>query len=572
MLSFWRRLRIQFKIILTGSFIILLFSGFLFFYIVPKMKNMIIEQKKEKIGELVRFAGRIAENYYNEMEMGRISPDKAKSRAIWEIDDLRFGEDDEDHFLIVSTDGTVMANPYDTNQVGHNVMGLADETGRNIFAEMIELAKSEKRGYINHKAKYKFETEWMVEKISYVYLFEPWDLVITSGIFTEDIDKQVININFTIMGATAVVILIGIIILFLTSSSITRPLILLNEGLKNSDLRTELHTNMQDEIGIMVEEFNTFIRQIRDVIKEIKEASVHLASSSEEMSAVSIHFAEHSQQQSEAASMVTRTVEHITTEMDHIASDIDSEFQTLSNLIYTMEELSDMINVVDNDTADALMTIEKINEQAAVGDETLTKTGSLMKKISKSSTEMTNIISIINDISEQINLLALNASIEAARAGDKGKGFAVVADQISKLADETSQSIMDISTLISETDSIIQQGSQHVDLTIKSLTTIIEGIQTLDEMIRGISVKMKKQVGTKENVSNVIHEIKDMSDGIRMTTKVQKVSFNEINSHIKKISQGSQEIASGSEELSSSSEEVSGMAEVLKNKVDIFKL
>jgi methyl-accepting chemotaxis protein len=575
MVSFWRKLKIQYKILFAGFFTITLFSIFIILYIIPQMRELIVEQKKDKLKELVTFASRIVTNYHTEMEMGRLDEVKAKSRAIWEVDDLRFGADGEDHFIILSTDGTVQAYPYLTSLVGKNVLNEEDETGRKIFAEFIEIAtgaETDEDKFINHKAKYKFETERIVDKISYVEYFEPWQLIITTGIFTVDIDEEINRIRIVIGTTTFIVILIGVAILIFTSSSITKPLKILNQGLKNSDLTTELHTNMRDEIGEMVMEFNAFIKQIRKVVEEVKEASVHLASSAEEMSAVSLNFADHSQHQSEAASMVTRTVMHITDEMDHVAKDIDSEFTTLSNLIYTMEELSEMINIVDNDTAEAQQTIMKINDQARVGDNALSQTGSIMHKIKSSSTEMTNIISIINDISEQINLLALNASIEAARAGEKGKGFAVVADQISKLADETSQSIMDIGALIQESDSRIREGNEQVERTILSLKTIIEGIQTLDTMIRGISEKMKKQVGTKENVSKVIHEIKDMSDGIRMTTKVQKISFNDINTHIQKINRGSQEIASGSEQLSSSSEEVSGMAELLKNKVDQFKL
>jgi methyl-accepting chemotaxis protein len=103
-----------------------------------------------------------------------------------------------------------------------------------------------------------------------------------------------------------------------------------------------------------------------------------------------------------------------------------------------------------------------------------------MKKIGASSGEMTGIVEIINSISDQINLLSLNAAIEAARAGDAGRGFAVVADAISKLADQTATSIKDIDGLIRANTEEIERGISNARTTIETISGIIEGVESIN--------------------------------------------------------------------------------------------
>ncbi len=571
MIKPWRKLSILKKIILLGVFLIFLFSITTFFYFIPLIESNTIEKKKEKVRDLTNLAYFTLKTYSDKQKMGFLSKTKAQSEAIYLLNKFRFGFDKKNSFWVIKTDGIAVTLPYREDLVGRNMINVTDTKGKKLYKEMVEKCLKKGEGYVRFSRQYKSEVTTVVPMVSYVKLFKPWNFIVGTGVYISDVQAEIRGLYLQFGIITIILIVLGITSLFFTSRSIATPIKKLIKGVKDSNLDTQLKTDSEDEIGEMVLHFNEFILKVKRLILDIKDVSSDLAASSEEMSSISISFTESSQKQNDFANEIYKTIQKITDEMDNISVDIDTEFERLGQLVDTMHALSDIINEIDDLTQQSLHKIQDISSQAQSGKTSLDKMYTSMKKIGSSSADMLGIVKMINDISEQINLLSLNAAIEAARAGEAGKGFAVVADEISKLADETATSIADINIMIMENEKEISQGSIQVESTVTTIGTIIEGVNNIQKIIQGIAPKMKQQLGTKESVQKDLHEIKDMSDGIRMTTKVQKMSVGEINYHIKKILEGSESIAGGSEELASSSEEVAGMAEDLKYKITMFK-
>ncbi|HQL81681.1 MAG TPA: methyl-accepting chemotaxis protein, partial [Spirochaetota bacterium] len=186
----------------------------------------------------------------------------------------------------------------------------------------------------------------------------------------------------------------------------------------------------------------------------------------------------------------------------------------LEILLGTMENLSGIIVIMNTLVEEALVMIDQISNNALSGEKSLAVMSESMGNIRKSSQEMTGVIQIINDISDKINLLSLNAAIEAARAGDAGRGFAVVADEISKLADQTTSSIKSIDSLIRTNEQEIINGNRNVSETVGKINSIISDIEKIVEKITVISNKMSEQTVANQTVNENAEKVKVRSEQI----------------------------------------------------------
>ena len=572
MVTFWKKISIRYKIIIIGIVIIMFFAATVFFYYIPALENSILSKKKEKIKEHTEIAIWTINNFYRDFKEGTMKEDMAKKLAISHVKRIRYGPEKKDYLWINDFKPKMIMHPYATHLDGKDLSDFKDKKNKKLFVEFVKVCKKNGSGFVDYYWQWKDNKNKIVPKISYVQAFKPWQWIIGTGIYIEDVKEEITALYTRTTLITGLIVIISITIILIISNAISNPIKGLINGLKDSDLNTELTCDTNDEIGEMTIHFNDFIKKIKTLVLDIHGATSQLASSSEEMSAAAVSFSDYAMVQNHSVTDVTQTVHEITSEMDGVTIDIDKQFEILNTLVQRTEELSDLINSLALDIQKTMKIMNSIAKEAKSGEESLNQMYQSMSKIGKSSNVMNNIVEMINDISDQINLLSLNASIEAARAGESGRGFAVVADEISKLADETATSIKSIQTIITENDVEITQGVSSVDNTVQAMKKILNGVGISSSMINNISLKMRDQVGTKETVNREVQQVKEMSEIIRITTKVQKQAVSEISDLVFKINKGAESISSGSEEMASSSEEVASMAEFLKQKVEYFKV
>jgi methyl-accepting chemotaxis protein len=325
------------------------------------------------------------------------------------------------------------------------------------------------------------------------------------------------------------------------------------------------------EIAELEKNHAMFILSLREIITGAQDIAASLASSTEESSQTLSSFSETVQNQAATTEEITATISELTGSMESIALSAEDQYSELGALIERFRELSSSIGKMESVITNALMQSKSMTVELKSGDDSIRSMNENMRKISESSNAMTGIVEMITNISAQINLLSLNAAIEAARAGDAGRGFAVVADEISKLADQTSSSIKEISGFIKGNEDEITKGMSTVMESIRIISSIIQGINTIGETITGINTFMQMQVETNSKINKDVDNVKNKSDGIRLAMNEQKIAVEEVSKSINSINENIQSNAAGAEEMNATVENIAKMASELKTRMDFFR-
>ncbi len=329
--------------------------------------------------------------------------------------------------------------------------------------------------------------------------------------------------------------------------SIIKPI---NEAMKilqvmaNGDFTKEMtgnykgdHAKLKDSINSLINSLNNLIYQISDATNNVAQASISISSTTETISAASL---EQSSQVDEVAAAMEEMARTITENSTNAAT--TAQFANNNGKIAEEGGL-----VVEN-------TINKMRQIAEV----VNQSAKNIERLGESSTQIGEIISVIEEIADQTNLLALNAAIEAARAGEQGRGFAVVADEVRKLAERTTEATKQISTMIK---GIQSETSEAVHVMHKGNEEVSEGISLADNA----GVALKEVVDSTKNVL-------DMVNSIASSSEEQAATSEEISKNINTISIATNESAQSIESIAHSSEDLTGLTQNLTELVSTFKI
>ena len=473
----------------------------------------------------------------------------------------RFGDGKLGYFSLSTIDGVVIANPGLPEFNGQNRLDATDANGYKYVKELIEKAKQNSNGdFVNFVAKSKDgNTIRKIARGQKLNLFHE-DVLLMSVVDLEGMYKEIDKISATMQNdananttnfivIAIVVLIISLIVAMLYSKfSITKPLNELilratNLSSGDGDLTRKLEVVGKDEIAKASEAINKFIEKVRVLIAEAKDISNENSSIANELSSTSVQTGRGVENSSKIVQSAGKDCAEI---QSYMKDSIEVAKGGKDDLQKALTYVDETLNTISNLSSEIAQTSDIENQMAGK-----------IEQLSRDAEQVKSVLVVINDIADQTNLLALNAAIEAARAGEHGRGFAVVADEVRKLAERTQKSLTEINATINVIVQAINESSEQMSINSKQISELTGVANNAQNTIRDMSDIMRSAIGLSDKtIEDYIKTGKDIDDIVKS---------------MEGISQISSQSARSVEEIASAAEHLNKMTDTLNAKLGEFR-
>jgi methyl-accepting chemotaxis protein len=360
--------------------------------------------------------------------------------------------------------------------------------------------------------------------------------------------KEQYDFAFMELTVLAVVsVLLAISIAWFMIRSITSPIeqtVEVANQVASGDLTATVKADRRDEFGVLLAAFATMVTKLRDLIQQIDTGASNIASSSEELSAVTNQTRQGVSEQRDQTDQVATAMNEMVATVNDVAKSAEAAFEAAQRASQKSSEGQSAVN----------QTLEYVTDLNSKNGEVMDK----LRGLQSDTQNIVTVLDVIKSVAEQTNLLALNAAIEAARAGEQGRGFAVVADEVRSLAQRTQTSAEEIETLI---NNLVGSAESSVH-NMEAGTRLAE--QTLE--------KAEMAGSTIREMAEAVEEIRQYNSQIATAAEQQSSVAEDINQNITLIRDVGEQSATSTEQVSAASEELAKLAEGLSTQVGQFRV
>ncbi|MBN1006463.1 methyl-accepting chemotaxis protein [Amphritea pacifica] len=509
-----------------------------------KLQGDLLDQRKMEMENLTGAAYSLIDHQQKMVESGKKSEEAAKQSALESIRSLRYGEDE--YFFVLNTQSKMLMHPTNKKLEGSSVADMKDNNGTPFMQELVKAATQNRTGgFVEYLWPHPDLSEPQ-RKISFARLHPQWNWIICTGVFTHDIDEEFWHVLWQEVEILAIVLIIMGVVSALIAKSIIDPVKALTAVIsrtaetKDLTLRSEIQNT--DEFGTMGQAFNEMMASFHDLIMELTAATSQVASSATELSATTAQTSRGMEQQQDETSLVASAMTEMTATVHEVAKNTQDAASASSQAAQAAESGKQIVDA----TITAVQTLS----------ERLAKSAELTHTLEAESTNIANILEVINNIAEQTNLLALNAAIEAARAGEQGRGFAVVADEVRSLSSRTAESTQQIAQVIERLQSGTKAAVNAMQASSTEADTVVQQTLTAGKSLNEITA--------------AVEQINAMTIQIASASEEQSLVSEEINQSVVKINGVSTDSAEGSNQIAQTCEELARLAEHLKEISERF--
>ncbi|WP_323064174.1 methyl-accepting chemotaxis protein [Aeromonas jandaei] len=468
---------------------------------------------------------------------------------------LRYSSDG--YFFVYDFEGNTILLPVRTELEGKNRWNDKDAKGKLLIQEILKSAR-QGDGFTEYwTAKPSIGRD--APKLAFTLVLDKYQWIIGTGFYIDDIDNELATLraereskmNSSLqVGVLVILVILGVTLVatVIVGNRVSKPLadaVLALNDIANGegDLTQRLKVQSKDEIGQLASAFNRFVERIQSVVSQVGETSNHLFSAVDKLH----HLSEHYDQQMHGHSRETDQVVTAVTEMSSTAQEVAASASNAASATSDAARESDAARGV---VSTAINSINRL-----VG-EVHTASG-VIEQLAQETGKIGSVVEVIRGIAEQTNLLALNAAIEAARAGEQGRGFAVVADEVRSLAGRTQQSTKEINEMlqrlqggVKQAVDVMQASEERSQETVQEASHIAS---SLDSMVMAVST------------------INDMNIQIATAAEEQHAVSEEINKNLVAIQQIVSELTSAAVESNSTTRDLANTGDKLRKLVSQFR-
>ncbi|WP_033827223.1 methyl-accepting chemotaxis protein [Bacillus andreraoultii] len=581
--SFFQLRTIKSKLILISILLLTIPLITLGFFSYQKSAMNLDELGKQNLKNSVKMTIEMIDQLNKQVESGKISLDDAQEQ----VKNAILGERKQDgtrpvnkeidlgkygFIFILDEQGNQLAHPF---MEGKNVWESEDPNGVKSTQELIKKANAG-GGFTYFEWPLPDNQDKIEPKVTYSEKDPNWGWVINAGAYLQDFNAPAKAILIMISIVTGVALMVGIIIIWLFANRISRPIqqvTIRMDMLANGDLSAEqIQIKSKDETAKLAGAMNTMQSEIHQLIERIQNASELMASHSEELN--------------QSADEVKLGSEQVAITMQEMAVGAEKQADGSSELSEMMASFTTRVQEANSrgeqiikSTNQVIQLTEKGNQLMHSSTKQMEKVDSIVqdavqkvKNLNVQSQQISKLVVVIKDIADQTNLLALNAAIEAARAGEQGKGFAVVADEVRRLAEQVRESVKDITQIViniqnefhTVTDSL-QGGYQEVEQGTKLIESTGVTFNNISDSIMGVVDSITK---VSENLNLMTQDSQQMNGSIQEIAAIAEESA----AGIEQTSAASAETSTSMEEVAANSAQLAKLAEELNERIRKFKI
>ena len=527
-------------------------------------------------------------NYvYGLQQSGALTEEQAKKEAADRVRSMRY-DNGAGYFWVDTYDGTNVVLLGRSSE-GKNRMNLTDPTGKHFIEEMIQNGMKNGGGFTDLMFAKPGETT-PLPKRNYTVSFAPYKWVVGTGVWIDTIDTMVAEQEQSAhdalvsglikMGIFVVILqLLFIGIGYVFANRIIQPILNVTDRLKvlaTGDFRTDpgddARFDSNDEIGEMRQALRILQSNISDMMKKVMATAQQVNDSAEMLN-------DSADQSSDVSNSVANSMVNVAgncseqfTEIETANGQVEGLGHHMNDFVSTIQHSSDVVKETQEKAVAEAKTVDGAVEQMRLIQEAVMQSATVITELGEESDRIGKIVDTISSIAGQTNLLALNAAIEAARAGEHGRGFAVVADEVRKLAEQSSESAGEIAGLITSIQdksqravTVMNEGVSRVEMGTKVVQASGSSFNEIAEMVRKVAEE-------SQAMNNIVVALSDNTQNIEKAIQSVSVKSSSVSSEAESVSAASEELTATMSEIADSSKVLANMAQDMLKAVEHFKM